>query len=115
LRASFPLPGMVAHGDETEELPALTLDLMSSGELENLWSGPDGPPIWRGRLGDGVDLTIEQGAREDLRYAYGDRARLRLDPEREVLACAPLQAGLDWQRALIGKVLASVSVICGYE
>ena len=113
LRSSFPLPGMVSG--EAEELPSLELELRTPEELERAWSGPDGPPIWRGRLGDGCDLTIEQGIAEDLLFAYGDRARFRLDAGCQSLICAPSQTGLDWQRALIGKVLLNISVMRGYE
>jgi len=113
LRSSFPLPGMIS-GD-AEELPSLELELTTPEELETVWSGPDGPPIWRGRLGDGCDLTIEQGIAEDLLFTYGDRARFRLDAGRQSLICGPSQTGLDWQRALIGKVLSNISVMRGYE
>jgi len=114
LRCSFPLPGMTPRVAE-EELPELVLDLTTPAQLDTIWSAPDGPPVWRGRLGDGCDLTIEQGTAEDLLFAYGDRARFRLDAQRQSLACAPRQASLDWQRALIGKVLPSISVMRGYE
>ena len=120
LRASFPLPGMVS--DEAQELPSLELELTTPGELERAWSGADGPPQWRGRLGDGLDLVIEQGAAGDLLFSYGDhppargvRARFLLDAGKQRLDCAPTRSNLDWQRALIGKVLSSISVMRGYE
>ena len=31
------------------------------------------------------------------------------------LDCAPCDSGLDWQRALISKVIPSISVMLGYE
>jgi hypothetical protein len=113
LRCSFALPGMTPS--TAGRLPLLNLELATPVELENVWSGTDGPPLWRGRLGDGHDLTIEQGRAGDLLFAYGERARFRLDAELESLLCAPVQAGLDWQRALISKVLSSISVMRGYE
>lgn len=119
-RASFPLPGMTS--DEAEDLPSLELELTTSRELQKAWSGSDEPPEWRGRLGDGLDLAIERGAAGDLRFSYGerapsdnDRARFRLHPDMRRLDCAPSQSGLDWQRALIGKVLPAIGVMRGYE
>lgn len=113
LRSSFALPGM--SPDEMEGLPALALELATHAELETAWSGPCGPPAWRGRLGDGRDLTIERGMTGDLLFTYGDHAKFRLDAHGQRLDCAPRHAGLDWQRALIGKVVPSVSVVRGYE
>jgi hypothetical protein len=113
LRSSFPLPGMTPS--VAEMLPSLALGLATPEELDTAWSGPDGPPVWRGRLGDGCDLTIEQGRAGDLLFAYGDRARFRLDATKTTLDCAPSQDGLHWQQALIGKVLPSISVMRGYE
>jgi hypothetical protein len=120
LRASFPLPGMASG--EADELPSLQLELTTPDELRKAWSGSDGPPEWRGRLGDGLDLAIERGAAGDLLFSYGerapsegDRARFRLHPGMRRLDCAPTRPGLDWQRALITKVLSSISVMRGYE
>ncbi len=120
LRASFPLPGMTSK--EAQELPSLELELTTPDELEAAWGGSDGPPEWRGRLGDGLDLVIERGAAGDLLFSYGDRApsdedraRFRLHPGMRRLDCAPRQSGLDWQRALIGKVLPAIGVMRGYE
>jgi hypothetical protein len=114
LRTSFPLPGMVSD-EAREELPSLELELTSSGGLDMAWSGSDGPPEWRGRLGDGLDLVIERGVAGEVLFTYGARARFLLDASRRRLRCAPRQAGLEWQRALIGKVLPSISVMRGYE
>jgi hypothetical protein len=113
LDSSFRLPGMIP--DEMEGLPALALELATLAELETAWSGPGGPPAWRGQLGDGRDLTIERGMTGDLLFTYGDHAKFRLDARGRRLDCAPCHAGLDWQRALIGKVVPSISVMRGYE
>ncbi|HXN38335.1 MAG TPA: hypothetical protein VN892_09880 [Solirubrobacteraceae bacterium] len=113
LRSSFPLPGMtpvVARG-----LPSLELELVTPEQLALAWSGPDGPPVWRGRLGDGSDLEIESGSAGDLLFTNGERARYRLDAGKHVLMCAPFHPGLDWQRTLVTKVLSSISVMRGYE
>jgi hypothetical protein len=113
LLSTFPLAGM--DPDRAENLPSLSLDLQSEGQLAATWNGMDCPPVWRGRLGDGLDLTIERGVAEDLLFSYGDRARFHLDASMQSLACVPQHEGLDWQRTLLSKVIASVSVMRGYE
>jgi len=124
LRSSFPLPGMTPVAAEelpsvAPRLPSLTLRRRTPEELTSAWSGSNGPPAWRGRLGDGRDLTVERGKAGDLLFTYGDRcgerARFRLHASREVLDCAARDDRPDWQRALIGKVLCNVSVMRGYE
>lgn len=114
LRSSFPLPGMVpAAGDG---LPSLVLDLETPEELQAAWSGAPASSRWRGRLGDGEDLTIEWGTSGDLLFAYGDRARYRLDASGSRLGCAPKDAAsLDWQRVLLNRVLPNVSLSRGRE
>jgi hypothetical protein len=121
LRASFSLPGMAS--EQACELPWLELDLTTPEELEAAWSGAEGPPAWRGRLGDGLELAMQRGIAGDLLFSYceharghGVRARYRLRADMRRLDCAPAQPeDLDWQRALIGKVLPIVSVMRGYE
>jgi hypothetical protein len=111
-----------ADGATADGLPSLALELLEPAELEEAWSGSEGPPEWRGRLGDGLDLAIERGAGGDLLFSYGDRApseddraRFRLHPGMRRLDCAPARPGLDWQRTLIAKVLPTISVMRGYE
>ncbi len=113
LLSSFPLAGMSPAADD--RLPSLHLDVAGDSALDAIWSGTDGPPVWRGLLGDGRELAIERGLGGDLLFAYGDRARFRLDPHRRSLLCAPREDGLAWQRALLGKVITNVSVMRGYE
>jgi hypothetical protein len=115
LACSFPLPGTRATESADTELPTLTLDLQDPAELDRGWSGTTDLPAWRGRLGDGLDLTIEHGSAGDLLFAYGHRARFRLHGDMAYLDCAPEHPGLDWQRALISKVIPAVSVMRGYE
>lgn len=113
LCSSFRLPGMVPTG--AERLPALALELVTPSELEAAWSGPDGALAWRGRLGDGSELTIERGVAGDHLFTNGDRAWFRLDSSGRSLTCAPRRSGLGWQRTLLTKVLSSISVMRGYE
>ncbi len=113
LHASFSLAGMpTGSGDG---LPSLALERVAPAELEDAWSGSEGPPEWTGQLGDGCTLTIERGVRGDVLFSYGDRARFRLGPSRERLDCAPLRVGLHWQQALLGRVLPNVAIMRGYE
>jgi hypothetical protein len=113
LHSSFRLPGM--NPDSREGLPALTLELTTVDELESTWSGASGPPAWQGLLGDGRELTIERGMAGEIVFTYADQARFRLDARGQRLECAPRRAALDWQRALLGKVIPSISVMRGYE
>jgi hypothetical protein len=113
LYCDFHLPGMVPR--LAGRLPTLTLALAAPGELDSVWSGPDGPPAWRGRLGDGQDLIIQSGHAGDTLFMYGSHARFLLDPRRQRLDCSAAHDSLDWQRALIGKVLPAISVMRGYE
>jgi hypothetical protein len=113
LHASFSLAGMPAAS--ADGLPTLTLERVGPAELEEQWSGAEGPPLWTGLLGDGYTLTIEQGRDGDTLFGYGDRARFRLDPTHTLLACAPLRMGLHWQRVLLGRVLPNVALMRGYE
>jgi hypothetical protein len=113
LDARLPLAGMpVATADR---LPELTLERVEPAALDKAWSGASGPPAWRGRLGDGCELAIENGARGDTLFHYGDRARFRLDARRERLESAPLRAGLHWQQVLLGRILPNVAIMRGYE
>jgi hypothetical protein len=100
---------------EAPGLPSLALDLVTPAQLATMWSGAQGPPAWRGRLGDGGDLTIERGVAGDVLFSDGDRARHRLHPSGRSLASAPQHDGLDWQRVLLTKVLSSISVMRGFE
>ncbi len=114
LSCPFPLPGMAP--DEAEGLPSLALELVAPIELKAAWSGARGSSPWRGRLGDGLDLTIERGIDGDLLFAYGDRARFRLDQTGTRLECAPRDPGdLAWQRVLVGRILPNASIARGRE
>jgi hypothetical protein len=114
LRASFPLPGM-EQDESGDGLPSLDLELSSDGQMPAAWSGCDGPPEWRGRLGDGLDLVIERGVEGDVLFSYGERAHFLLDESGKRLDCVVHVEGLDWQRAMLSKVLPSIAVMRGYE
>ena len=115
LFSSFPLPGMSTASPASDGLRALELALLDPAQCERVWSGPCGPPEWRGRQGDGRELTIEHGTGGDVLFSYGELARFRLDPQMRRLECFPSGTGLDWLRVLIGKVIPSISVMLGHE
>lgn len=113
LRCSFTLAGMTPTA--TAELPSLSVRRVSAPEIEEAWSGSNGAPAWRGVLGDGCWLTIERGRSGDLLFAYEDRARFLLDPDKVTLDCTPFETGLHWQQVLLGRILPNVGLERGYE
>jgi hypothetical protein len=115
LKCPFELLGVEPCGQVDDNMPMLTLTLCDPAEIDSRWSDSAGAPEWRGRLGDGLDLTIERGSAEDRLFAYGDRARFLLHADMRTLDCAPRHEGLAWQRALITKILPAISVMRGYE
>jgi hypothetical protein len=104
LRSSFALPGMEPTGEQG--LPVLELELVSPAQLALAWSGPDGPPAWRGRLGDGSDLEISTAAPEICCSPTASALASAWMPASARSWTAPrFDPGLDWQRTLlIGKV-----------
>jgi hypothetical protein len=115
LATSFELTGADPLGQRRDNLPVLQLALRDPADLQHAWSGSADPPVWRGRQGDGYELTIERGAGDDVLFTYGNRACFRLHADLRSLDCAPRQSELDWQRVLIGKVIPTISVMRGYE
>jgi hypothetical protein len=113
LEASFPLPGVPAADDP--QLPVLSVELVGEAELERRWSGDANDPDWVGVLGDGRELRLERGSAGDRLFSYGACARFHLAADETTLCCAPLDDGLDWQRALLSKVIPTVAVLRGYE
>jgi hypothetical protein len=113
LCSAFRIAGM--NPRRSPGLPMLVLDLVTPGELEATWDHDCAVELWRGRLGDGRRLVIERGESGDHLFSYGDHARFHLDPSGARIACVRLREGLDWQRALIGKVVPSIAVMIGYE
>lgn len=113
LEASFPLPG--ARAGSNPDLPPLGVELVGHAELERRWSGDATEPDWVGILGDGRELRLERSSAGDRLFSYGERARFHLAADEMRLCCAPLDDGLDWQRALLSKVIPTISVLRGYE
>jgi hypothetical protein len=113
LRTSFPLPGM--RPAAATQLPSLDLELADEAHLRHDFSGAGGGDAWRGRLGDGLELSIERGSGGDALFAYGPRALYLLSADGRRLTCAPRHEGPAWLRVLIGKVLPIVAQMRGYE
>lgn len=115
LRSSFQLPGMTAGEAEEGSLP-LELRLIAPAELEEAWSGPRSAGSWRGKLGDGHELSIIWGEAGDLLFDYSGGARFLFDPARPRLACAADDpAGPAWQRVLLSRVLPNLALAYGCE
>lgn len=115
LSAGFPIPGAIPTVTDSR-LPPVALELVSGERLESQWSGPLMPKPWRGKLGDGQELTIEWGLDGDLLFRYGDRATYLLSAARDRLGCAPAEAASGaWLRVLLSRVLPNVSIAHGYE
>ncbi len=110
--SAFRFPGMTPCTQP--DLPRLSVAL-SQGSDPTSTAGPDYPPLWEGRLGDGCCLALRRGSDGQLVFVYGDRARYVLSSDLCSLICRPLRSGLHWQRILLSKVLAIVSVIRGHE
>jgi hypothetical protein len=113
LRCPFVLPGMDERSEQ--ELPEIELDLLTRAAVEREWACCPSTPIWQGRLGDGLTLAVSRSVDGAHLFGYGERALFMLDRSRRVLACAPSEPGVSWQRVLLTKVLPNVSLILGYE
>ena len=113
ISSPFALPGMLERSEES--LPALELDIATRSSVLAGWDEPAPSGSGRGRLGDERTLLVERSAAGEHLFSYGGEALFMLDAAGEHLACAPNEAGVAWQRVLLSKVLANVSLIRGYE
>jgi hypothetical protein len=112
LEAEFPLPEL-GGGADPVGLP-LRLRLCPPAGLES--SAAAELPVWRGRLGDGEELTVARAGGRDLLFGYGERARFRYDAARELLLCAPVEPGDGaWRRVLLTRILPNVAIARGEE
>lgn len=113
VNSPFALPGMIERTDAT--LPSLDLDIHTRESLLAAWGAGDAKRVWEGRLGDGRPLLVEASSNGEYLFAYESKALFRLHSGGEQLACAPCEDGIAWQRVLLTKVLANVSLLRGYE
>ncbi len=103
-------------GEAAEGSLPLALDIVAPAELEAAWSGSRSVGSWRGRLGDGHELTIAWGEAGDLLFDYSGGAKFLFDPARPHLSCAPADpAALAWQRVLLSRVLPNLALAYGCE
>lgn len=113
VNSPFALPGMIEQTDDS--LPSLSLDIHTRESLLPTWRDSGARRIWEGRLGDGRSLLVEATSSGEHLFAYESNALFRLDAGGEHLACAPCEDGIAWQRVLLTKILANVSLLRGYE
>ncbi len=85
--SSFPLAGMPA--DNGRAGPQLRVQRVSGSELRGAWTGCDGYPLWRGRLGDGRELTIALGKAGATAFRLRRVRALPLGPGAALGSCAP--------------------------
>jgi hypothetical protein len=113
LEADFRIPG--GGVEAAVGRPRLALRLTSPRELTAI-VGEEPTSAWRGRLGDGEELTVARDAGGDLLFGYGERARFRYDRLRDRLECAPVEPEDDaWRRVLLTRVLPNVAIARGSE
>jgi hypothetical protein len=112
LRSSFALPGLAPAPAHPE---ALCLELASSAQIERLWSGADGEPVWVTAI-DGRPYTMTRGRQGDYLMTYGQDARFLLSPGLRELRCSPARPSeAAWRRFLLDTVLWSSSLLRGVE
>lgn len=112
VRSSLPLPGLAPSAPETG---ALTLEVAPRREIDDLWSGPAGEPIWSTAI-DGSPYAMRLGRADDYLMTYGDDALYLLSADLRELRCAPEQpADPAWRRLLLDTVLWTVSLLRGVE
>ena len=112
LRSSFPLAGLTPAPAQPD---ALLVDLASRAQIEQLWSGADGPPVWVSTI-DGRPYTMTRGSEADYLMTYGRDAQYLLSPDLRELRCSPARpAEAAWRRFLLDTVLWSASLLRGTE
>ncbi|MEX2196007.1 MAG: hypothetical protein WD844_12040 [Thermoleophilaceae bacterium] len=100
----------------TERGSGLEIRLAAASDVEAAWSGPAPERAVADLVQDGLPYRAERGAAGDHRFAYGDRATFHLSAGGRTLLCAPVDAGApEWRRVLLDSVLATVSLVRGYE
>ena len=98
-----------------DSLPQLELDIATRASVLGDWDAGAAHTIWRGVIGDEHSLLVQRSVAGEHLFTYGEQALFRLDAAGERLLCAPSEEGICWQRVLLTKVLANVSLIRGYE
>jgi hypothetical protein len=112
LSSSFRLPGLVQSPAGSHPL---VLRLASSCEIERLWSGAAGQPVWTTAIDERL-YTMELGNAGDYLMTYRDTGAFLLSPDTRDLRCAPTdRSASDWQRFLLDTVLWSASLLRGAE
>jgi hypothetical protein len=112
LMSSFPLPGLAPAAADAG---ALSLQLAPGSQIQRLWSGANGGPVWTTAI-DGRPYTMTLGTEGDYLMAYADEARFLLSADLRELRCAPARPEHPaWRRFLLDTVLWSASLLRGVE
>lgn len=96
--------------------PRLSIQLAGPRELTaRAGSGP-GEVLWTTVMDDAQAVRLERTPAGGHRFEYGRRAAFVLSPEGDTILCAPAE-GSDpsWQRFLLDTVLATTSLLHGFE
>jgi hypothetical protein len=116
VQSDFVLPGVDVDWQPRSPTPELRLWRQDRARLLSSWSGrASGTTPWRGRQGDGLDLSMERGADGDVLFDHGGVAHFLLSGDGLDLDCSITGDVLASQRVLLGKVIPSISVMRGYE
>ncbi|HZB30803.1 MAG TPA: hypothetical protein VE465_11625 [Streptosporangiaceae bacterium] len=112
LKSSFLLPGLAPA---TAECQALFVQLALDFQIERLWSGADGEPVWTTAI-DGRPYTMRLGREGDYLMTYGRDAVFLLSADLRELRCSPARPSeAGWRRFLLDTVLWSASLLRGVE
>jgi hypothetical protein len=114
LCVGWELPGLPIAVSED---PDLHVELATASELRERWSGaaPAARVVER-RLDEGRSYRLERGRAGDHLFSYAENTLYLLSPDRRRLDCAPPErAEPAWQRVLLDSVLATVSMLHGFE
>jgi hypothetical protein len=111
LRPHFALPGLPPRVGP-DESPTVELRDVSREQLESVWSGPAGEPVWETVLGPGASYALLPGHEGDHLIVYRGAASFHLSPDGSVLSCVePTDRDPDWTRTLLDTVLWGVALL----
>ena len=113
LRLQFALAG-IPRRQPPRGAPTIDIRAVSSTDLFERWSGPDGDPLWQTVFDDGLRYVLQRGRERDHLIEYAGRPAFHLAPDGLILSCVdPLTQPVGWQRTLTDSVLWTVALLHG--